>query len=167
MTDTGSARPERAGKASGRPAGKGGRAAAPSPRRSAREFALQGLYQWLLSGEDAGVVDAHIRGLEGFGGKGFSTQRGLGMGGGGAISARGAATAVHKLTWILAAGFICTSIALTLVAAQKSAGTSVLDRLGDTPAASEAPATSTPPLGTDNLLPPSEGDNAPLVPKAD
>jgi len=92
---------------------------------------------------------------------------GLGMGGGGAISARGAATAVHKLTWILAAGFICTSIALTLVAAQKSAGTSVLDRLGDTPAASEAPATSTPPLGTDNLLPPSEGDNAPLVPKAD
>ena len=67
MTDTGSARPERAGKASGRPAGKGGRTAAPSPRRRAREFALQGLYQWLLSGEDAGVVDAHIRGLEGFG----------------------------------------------------------------------------------------------------
>ena len=73
MTDTGSARPERAGKGAGpgkgtgRPAGKGGRTAAPSPRRRAREFALQGLYQWLLSGEDAGVVDAHIRGLEGFG----------------------------------------------------------------------------------------------------
>ena len=66
---------------------------------------------------------------------------GLGMGGGGAISARGAATAVHKLTWILAAGFICTSIALTLVAAQKSAGTSVLDRLGDT-ARTEAPSES-------------------------
>lgn len=32
-----------------------------SPRRRARELALQGLYQWLVSGEDAGVVDAHIR----------------------------------------------------------------------------------------------------------
>jgi N utilization substance protein B len=32
-----------------------------SARRRSREFALQGLYQWLLSGEDAGVVDAHIR----------------------------------------------------------------------------------------------------------
>lgn len=35
--------------------------AARSPRRRARELALQGLYQWLVSGEDAGVVDAHIR----------------------------------------------------------------------------------------------------------
>lgn len=32
-----------------------------SARRRAREFALQGLYQWLVAGEDAGVVDAHIR----------------------------------------------------------------------------------------------------------
>jgi len=35
-------------------------------RRRSREFALQGLYQWLLSGEDAGVVDAHIREQEHF-----------------------------------------------------------------------------------------------------
>jgi N utilization substance protein B len=71
VTDTGSARPARAaaggGRAAGKGAGKGSRAAAPSPRRRAREFALQGLYQWLLSGEDAGAVDAHIRGIEGFG----------------------------------------------------------------------------------------------------
>ena len=40
--------------------------AARSPRRRAREFALQGLYQWLVSGEDAGVIDAHIRELEDF-----------------------------------------------------------------------------------------------------
>ncbi|MDQ2089157.1 preprotein translocase subunit SecG [Marimonas arenosa] len=92
---------------------------------------------------------------------------GLGMGsGGGAISARGAATALGKLTWILAIAFICTSITLTIIAAQKSAGTSVIDRLGDAPAAEE-PAPATPTLDSDNLLPPSQGDNAPLVPRAD
>ena len=32
-----------------------------SSRRRSREFALQGLYQWLVSGEDADVVDAHMR----------------------------------------------------------------------------------------------------------
>ena len=37
-----------------------------TPRHRAREFALQGLYQWLLSGEDAGVIDAHIRNAHGF-----------------------------------------------------------------------------------------------------
>lgn len=35
--------------------------AARSSRRRSREFALQGLYQWLVSGEDADVVAAHIR----------------------------------------------------------------------------------------------------------
>lgn len=42
-----------------RPTGK-------SPRRRAREFALQGLYQWLLAGEDAGAIDALMREQEGF-----------------------------------------------------------------------------------------------------
>lgn len=37
-----------------------------SPRRRSRAFALQGLYQWLLSGDDAGAIDAHIREQEGF-----------------------------------------------------------------------------------------------------
>lgn len=31
-----------------------------SARRRSREFALQGVYEWLLSGEDVGVVHAHI-----------------------------------------------------------------------------------------------------------
>ncbi len=31
------------------------------PRRRARELALQGLYEWLLGGADAGVIDAHMR----------------------------------------------------------------------------------------------------------
>ena len=37
-----------------------------TPRHRAREFALQGLYQWLLNGEDAGAIEAHIREAHGF-----------------------------------------------------------------------------------------------------
>jgi transcription antitermination protein NusB len=37
-----------------------------SARRRAREFALQGLYHWLLNAQDAGVIDAHMRGVTGF-----------------------------------------------------------------------------------------------------
>ena len=59
---------------------------------------------------------------------------GLGMGssggGGGMVSARGAATALGKVTWMLAIAFICTSLTLTIFAAQNSASGSVLDRIG-------------------------------------
>lgn len=85
---------------------------------------------------------------------------GLGMGGGGASGSRAGGTAMGKATWILAIAFIGTSIALTIIAAEKSAGSSVVDRLVDAPAPVEGVAT--PDLG-ENLLPPSEGD-APLVP---
>jgi preprotein translocase subunit SecG len=90
---------------------------------------------------------------------------GMGGGGGGAMSGRAAATALGKLTWLLAIAFICTSITLTIVAAQKASGTSVIDRLGapTEQAPDNAPAS---PLGTD-LLPPTGDENAPLVPKAD
>lgn len=89
---------------------------------------------------------------------------GLGMGGGGgAVSGRSAATALGKITWILAIGFICTSIALTVLAAKKSAGGSVIDRLGGAPVVQQL----TPDASDDSLLPPAEGDNAPLVPRAD
>ena len=37
-----------------------------SARRRARESALQGLYEWLVSGTEAGVIDAHMREQEGF-----------------------------------------------------------------------------------------------------
>ena len=39
---------------------------AKSTRRRSRELALQGLYQWLVSGADAGEIEAHIREQEGF-----------------------------------------------------------------------------------------------------
>ena len=94
---------------------------------------------------------------------------GLGMGGGGgngAVSGRAAATAMSKLTWILAAAFICTSITLTVISAQKAGNSSIFDG-GLLPPANDAPADApVAPLGTD-LLPPSAGDTAPLVPSAD
>jgi preprotein translocase subunit SecG len=85
-----------------------------------------------------------------------------GGGGGGVMSARGAATALGKLTWGFAIAFIATSIVLTVLAARNSADTSVIDRLGiETPAADpDAPAL---PAGSD-LLPPALDDAAPLTP---
>lgn len=62
---------------------------------------------------------------------------GIGGGGGGMVSARGAATALSKVTWGLAIAFICTSITLTVLSGGRT--TSVVD---------------TPALG--------EGDNVPL-----
>ena len=37
-----------------------------SARRRSREFALQGLYQWLVAGGDAAGIEAHIREQDGF-----------------------------------------------------------------------------------------------------
>ena len=37
-----------------------------SSRRRSREFAVQGLYEWLLSGAEPGLIDAHVREQEGF-----------------------------------------------------------------------------------------------------
>jgi len=92
---------------------------------------------------------------------------GLGMGGGGgggAMSGRAAATALGKLTWLLAIAFIATSMTLTIFAAQNSAGSSVLDRVTDAPS-EEGTDPALPDAG--DLLPPSADDTAPLVPKAD
>ncbi|MCA0961501.1 preprotein translocase subunit SecG [Salipiger bermudensis] len=97
---------------------------------------------------------------------------GLGMGGGGgAMSQRAAATALGKVTWILAIGFIVTSITLTILAAQDASGVSVMDRLGGSAPAAEQSEPGD--LDTDALLPPpsaSDSDSAPdapMVPRAD
>lgn len=90
---------------------------------------------------------------------------GIGGGGGGANSGRPPATPMSKVTWLLGAAFVVTSITLTILSAQKSAGVSVLDRLTDSPPPQTQTDVPTPDLN--NLLPPSEGDNAPLVPTLD
>ncbi|WP_298493880.1 preprotein translocase subunit SecG [uncultured Maritimibacter sp.] len=72
---------------------------------------------------------------------------GLGMGGGGGggvMSARGAATAMSKLTWGLGIAFLACSLALTIISAQNSQNQSVTDLIA-TPGA-EAPAAATPGL---------------------
>ncbi|MEZ5755184.1 MAG: preprotein translocase subunit SecG [Paracoccaceae bacterium] len=88
---------------------------------------------------------------------------GLGMGGGNSVmSGRGATTALQKLTWLLAAAFIATSLTLTVLAARGTEGSSVLDQIGvDAPA---APPAADLPAGSD-LLPPAPAD-APLAPPA-
>jgi preprotein translocase subunit SecG len=94
---------------------------------------------------------------------------GLGMGGGGgggAISGRAAATALGKVTWILAAGFIVTSITLTLLAAQSASNSSVIDQLGGkVPAATAPAAPATNDLGAVPATPPASTD-APATPPA-
>jgi preprotein translocase subunit SecG len=99
---------------------------------------------------------------------------GLGIGGGGGtMSARGAATALTKLTWIFAAAFITTSITLTILAARGQDGGSVIDSAaGTTEATSDtattdaattgAPATGGGLAGTDLTLPGSS--DAPATP---
>jgi preprotein translocase subunit SecG len=90
---------------------------------------------------------------------------GGGGGGGGLVSSRSAATALGKVTWAFAIAFICTSITLTIIAAQNSASGSVLDRIGG-----NAPASSTalPEVPTgESLLPPVSGDGGSLLPRAD
>ncbi len=42
------------------------RAQPKSARRRSRESALQGLYQWLITGDDVATIDAHMQEQEGF-----------------------------------------------------------------------------------------------------
>jgi len=90
---------------------------------------------------------------------------GMGGGGGGAVSGRSAATALGKVTWFLAICFICTSIALTVIAAEKSGGSSVVDRIGNGTGNTASEPAEVP--SGNSLLPPSSDTEAPLVPSAD
>ncbi len=87
---------------------------------------------------------------------------GLGIGGGGVVSGRSAATAMSKVTWILAIGFICTSLALTVLARQGSSSSSVID--GTAPAGTTAPAPAAP---GSTLLPPGPADQPLTPPRVD
>jgi preprotein translocase subunit SecG len=98
---------------------------------------------------------------------------GLGIGGsGGPGGQRAALSPLGKMTWVLAMGFIVTSITLTVLAARSAGGSSILDRIGggaavQTPAdAGSGPAD----LDIDSILPPpaaGSANDAPLTPRAD
>jgi len=82
---------------------------------------------------------------------------GLGIGGSmGPQGGRPPLTGLAKLTWGFAVAFICTSITLTVIAAQNSATTSVLDRLGI--------PTEPAPVAIPDLPVLPGGDGAPLLP---
>jgi preprotein translocase subunit SecG len=90
-------------------------------------------------------------------------------GGGGATSSRPPLGALGKVTWALGLAFIATSLTLTVFAAERAAGVSILDRLGiETP----APAPATAPLApgadpADTLLPPALDADTLTPPRAD
>ncbi|MCZ8079268.1 MAG: preprotein translocase subunit SecG [Rhodobacteraceae bacterium] len=96
---------------------------------------------------------------------------GLGMGGGGNNPAgRSATTALQKLTWLLAAAFIVTSLTLTILAARGADSGSVIDQIGaeqpaDGPASLPAGSELLPPAPTDAPLAPPPAD-APATPPA-
>jgi preprotein translocase subunit SecG len=85
---------------------------------------------------------------------------GIGGGGGGVVSGRSAATALGKITWILAIAFIITSLTLTVLARRDAAATSVID--GRAPGAASQPVT---PGG--DLLPPASGSQSLTPPRVD
>jgi len=90
---------------------------------------------------------------------------GIGGGGGGAVSGRSAASALTKVTWVLAIGFMLTSLTLVILSVQGSADDSVIERLGGVE--TEDGGLALPPtLGGDLTAPvPSDGPATP--PKAD
>jgi preprotein translocase subunit SecG len=89
-----------------------------------------------------------------------------GGGGGGAMSSRSAATALGKVTWVLAIAFICTSVTLTILSAQKASDASVVS--GDTLLPSSQQSTDAP-SAAGSLLPPTvtPPSDEPLVPSVD
>lgn len=90
---------------------------------------------------------------------------GIGGGGGGTSAGRPPATGLGKVTWGLAIAFICTSITLTILAAQESAGRSVTDTSVIEPG-SDTPVL--PDLGGGDIdLPISPEDAGPVIPEAD
>lgn len=91
-----------------------------------------------------------------------------GGGGGGVMSARGAATALGKLTWGLGIAFLAVSLAMTVVSARNAADSSVIDRVGDTaPAGTDATPTAPALPDVSDMMPPSADAPATDAPATD
>ncbi len=81
---------------------------------------------------------------------------GLGGGGGGFMSARGTANLLTRVTAVLAAGFMITSLALTLLAGRSGPSRSIFDA---------APRGTTPPTASPESAPPTSSTPAPTGPE--
>jgi hypothetical protein len=82
------------------------------------------------------------------------------------MTGRPGATALGKLTWAFAIAFLATSITLTIIAAQNSAGESVLDRIGvETAPEDGGDGGLLPPPASDLLPPASERCAGPSAPR--
>jgi preprotein translocase subunit SecG len=82
--------------------------------------------------------------------------------GGGVMSGRSAATAMTKLTWVIATAFLMTSISLTVLAAKKSANTSILDS-STAPLDGESLSIPLPDLKTIEAVTPSNSPTSPPI----
>jgi preprotein translocase subunit SecG len=92
---------------------------------------------------------------------------GIGGGGGGTMAGRPKASPMAKFTWIIAIGFIITSLTLTYYATRDSAGASVIDRVGTQTEGGQQPADpALPPALQGDLTPPSPSDG-PVVPPSE
>jgi preprotein translocase subunit SecG len=86
---------------------------------------------------------------------------GLGIGGGGGgMSGRGAATALSKVTWALAIGFLITSLSLTILATRNAGLDSAIERQG-IPTGDDSPTVPLPPSLQGPLTPPVDGPATP------
>lgn len=81
---------------------------------------------------------------------------GLGGGGGGFMSARGTANLLTRVTAMLAAGFMITSLALTILAGRAGPTRSILDT---------APLGATPPAASPESAPSTPSTSAPAGPE--
>ncbi|MFT4012890.1 MAG: preprotein translocase subunit SecG [Paracoccus sp. (in: a-proteobacteria)] len=87
---------------------------------------------------------------------------GMGGGGGGVMTGRQAANALSRATWILAAAFLITSLALTIIAARNASSGSIVDQLNLGGDAGEEPATTLPGIG--EYTPPPSAVGQPILP---
>ena len=91
---------------------------------------------------------------------------GGGGGGGGMMSGRSAATALSKLTWIIAVLFLTATLVLTILAARSTQSDSVIERLG-TGQEGEIELPPLPPALEGDLTAPVPSDGPALPPKAE
>ncbi len=84
-----------------------------------------------------------------------------GGGGGGVMTGRGAATALQRATWYIAAGFLATSLTLTIMATTERRSGSVFDQA--VPGVSSPLEDGEPPV---TFVPPTIEGDAPSAPTA-